>query len=306
MAVKYYDASSKMLNGFPQIRKLGAVSPNGESTPFVWHGRLMRLELDDISNGLDASLQSSAVIRDCASGLVVSRIAKGCYYQSFFMENNIAYVLGTKSENGCLCGSEIILYESRDLASWTSRPLLSKPGAQFFNTSLVKGDNGYVLLLEFGPPPFSYMFATSPDLKKWTFMNDDCIFGKDRYVGGPCMKYSDGWYYVFAVEELPALRYVTYLYRTKNFRDWQAGYYNPLFMPSQDDRLISPNAADLSAELKEEIRTGFISSNADVDLCDWNGKTRFTYNAGNQLGFYFLAEAEYDGSVAEFLEANFR
>jgi hypothetical protein len=41
-------------------------------------------------------------------------------------------------------------------------------------------------------------------------------------------------------------------------------------------------------------------------MCDWNGKTLIVYNVGNQLGFYYLAEAEYNGSVADFLEAYFR
>ena len=171
--------------------------------------------------------------------------------------------------------------------------------------SVHKGENGYVLLLEFGPHPFSYTFVTSPDMLNWTFMPDECIFGKDRYVGGPWMRYSRGWYYVIAVEELPASRYTNYIYRTKNFKDWYSGYYNPLFMPSDDDRIISPYAFDLNDELKEQIRTGFISSNSDVDMCDWNSKTLFTYNAGNQLGFYFLAEAEYDGTVADFLKSYF-
>ncbi len=39
-----------MLGEFPKIKKLGAVSPNGESTPFVWNNRLTRLELDDATN----------------------------------------------------------------------------------------------------------------------------------------------------------------------------------------------------------------------------------------------------------------
>ncbi len=215
-------------------------------------------------------------------------------------------VLGTKSKIGMLCGDTIILYESKDLIKWSSRTLISRNGWQFFNSALTKGENGYVLLLEFGPHPFSYIFATSPDLINRKFMSDECIFGKDRYVGGPWMKYSNSWYYVIAVEQLPAMRYTNYIYRTKDFRTWYSGYYNPLFMPSEDDRIISPNAIDLSDELKEKIRTGFISSNSDVDMCDWNGKTLFTYNAGNQLGFYFLAEAEYDGCVADFLESNFR
>ncbi len=123
------------------------------------------------------------------------------------MENGTAYVLGTKSENGMLCGDTIVIYESKDLINWSSRPLISRDGWQFFNSSLTKGENGYVLLLEFGPHPFSYTFAMSPDMLNWTFMPDECIFGKDRYVGGPWMRYSNGWYYVIAVE--PAINVKT-------------------------------------------------------------------------------------------------
>ncbi len=306
MSEIHYDSSTKMLGGFPKIKKLGAVSPNGESTPFVWHNRLMRLELDDATNGVDSDYKTSAIIRDRETGEIVSRLAEGCYYYSFYQENDTVYVLGTKSENGMLCGNTILLHESRDLINWSSRTLVTRNGWQFFNSSLTKDENGYVLLLEFGPHPFSYTFATSPDMVNWTFMSDECIFGKDRYVGGPWMKYSNGWYYVIAVEELPASRYTNYIYRTKDFKEWYSGYYNPLFMPSEEDRIISPYAFDLTDELKEQISTGFISSNSDIDMCDWNGKTLFTYNAGNQLGFYFLAEAEYDGCVADFLESNFR
>ena len=39
--------------------------------------------------------------------------------------------------------------------------------------------------------------------------------------------------------------------------------------------------------------------------CFWNGKTLITYLIGNQLGFYYMAEAEYDGCVDDFLAAFF-
>ena len=58
-------------------------------------------------------------------------------------------------------------------------------------------------------------------------------------------------------------------------------------------------------ELREQIRTGFISNNSDVDMCDWNGKTLITYLVGGQIGFYYMAEAEYDGCVDDFLAAYF-
>ncbi len=190
MSEVHYNSTTKMLGGFPKIKKIGAVSPNGESTPFVWNNRLMRLELDDATNGVDSDYKTSVVIRDRETGEIVSRFGEGCYYFSFYQENGTAYVLGTKSENGMLCGDTIMLYESEDLENWTCRPLISRDGWMFFYSSLTKGKDGYVLLLEFGPHSFSYTFATSSDMLNWTFMPDECIFGKDRYVGGPWMKYS--------------------------------------------------------------------------------------------------------------------
>ena len=73
----------------------------------------------------------------------------------------------------------------------------------------------------------------------------------------------------------------------------------------EDDRKISPYMYDISPELMAKIRTGFICNNSDVDMCDWNGKTLITYLIGDQIGFGYMAEAEYDGCVDDFLEAYF-
>ena len=59
-----YDNKSRMIKGFPLIKKLGAVSPNGESTPFEFNGRLYRLELSDPSRGTDMNVPICAIIRD--------------------------------------------------------------------------------------------------------------------------------------------------------------------------------------------------------------------------------------------------
>lgn len=44
-----YDENTKMINGYPEIKKLGICSPYGEETPFVKNGRLYCLELIDPS-----------------------------------------------------------------------------------------------------------------------------------------------------------------------------------------------------------------------------------------------------------------
>ena len=307
-----YNSLSRMTKGFPKIKKLGAVSPNGESTPFVFRGRLYRLELSDPTRGLDRGAQIAAVIRDRETGNIVSRLAEDCYYHSLYQENGTVFVIGVKSEKPAFCGDTFMIYESKDLINWSERVLLTNPGWKYFNSSLTKGPNGYVLCMEAGYPPehvgpflFTCFFATSPDMVHWTFMDYGKGFSKERYMGGPWLRYSRGWYYLISVTELPGRRYTNYIYRTRDFETWYIGDYNPILMPGDDDRLISPYVCDMPPEKIEELRTGFISSNSDIDMCDLDGRTLITYNAGNQLGFYYLAEAEYDGTVDEFLAAFF-
>ena len=38
-----------------------------------------------------------------------------------------------------------------------------------------------------------------------------------------------------------------------------------------------------------------------MDVCEFKGKTYILYSWGNQLGIEFVAQAEYDGSMNEFL-----
>lgn len=309
-----YGVNSKMLSEFPVIKKLGAVSPYGEMTPFVFNSRLMRLELVDDTRGLNPYDENiSAVIRDVETGKIISSFGHGCYYFSGYTEDNTVYVLGTKSILPEYSGDTIILFESSDLINWKSRELIKNPGWKYYNTSLCKGDNGYVLVLEAGAPaeyvgdhPFTCFFAESENMKDWTFLDYEKGYPKDRYIGGPYMRFYNGYYYLFCVTELPCRRYTNYLYRTNDFENWEVGKYNPFLMPSNDDRLISEHSADLTDEMKEKIKYGFISNNSDVDMCEWNGKTYINYAAGDQLGFYYMCEAEYDGTIGELLEKFFK
>ena len=115
------------------------------------------------------------------------------------------------------------------------------------NTALTKDENGtYTLLMEVFKPedqvgkyPYTFFFAKSKDLVNWEFLDKEHSFSQDRYNGGPYMRYADGWYYVISVTELPCLRYSNYIYRTKDFKDWFVGYYNPILMPSEDDKIVS-------------------------------------------------------------------
>lgn len=309
---KNYNANSKMNKPFPKIKKLGVVSPNGETSPFVFKGRSYRLELHDPNRGANFDFRKFySVIRDRLTGEIISEVAHGCYYNSFYQEGDKVYVIGTRSNEGELCGSGYYIFESEDLMHWEKRLLIENPGWKYFNSSLTKGPHGYVLCMEAAEPAefvgnaFTCFFATSPDMVNWTFMDFDNGYPTDRYCGGPYLRYSNGWYYLILVTALPNYRYTNYIYRTKDFETWYVGDYNPILMPSDEDRIISPLAKDLTDTMLEEIRTGYISNNSDIDMCDLDGKTLLVYSMGNQLGFYYLCEAEFDGTVDEFLASYF-
>lgn len=304
--------ATEMLSAFPKIRKLGATSPYGEVSPFVFRGRLMRLELIDPSRGLNAAGQEiGAGIRDVATGKILSTFGKDCYYFSAFCEDGKVLVTGTERQNGGYAGDTIWAFESTDLVSWSRRRLLTNPGWRYFNTSLTKGRDGYVLLLESAAPKyatrnFTMFFATSKDLKSWSFMPYDVCFPKRRYAGGPFIRHHNGFYYVSLVTELPNERYVTYLYRTADFRRWECGRYNPLVAYSQEDRQVSPTASEISESFAREVRTRFICNASDLEMCDFEGKTYLSYVVGDQRGFYYICEAWYDGPMGELLENFFR
>lgn len=278
-------------------------------TPFVWNGKLMRMEWINPANAEKPGTERATVIRDCESGKFISCICTDILFPSAYIEDDKAYVLGVNPENR----GQVIIFESTDLVEWSRRILLTNPGWVYYNTGLTKGPHGYVLLMEssdpvehIGPYKFTHFFATSPDLYEWSFMDYDPGYSKDRYMGGPWLKYSEGYYYMMACAELTCQRYTNYFYRTKDFHTWEISYYNPILMPSEEDRRVSPNAhPDLTPMVVEKIKTGFLSSSSDIDMCDWNGKTYINYLLGNQSGFCYMAEAVYNGTVAEFLKSLF-
>ena len=134
-----YTAETVMKNGFPKIKKLGAISPNGEMTPFVWKGKLMRMELCDPTHALNVEESLGACIRDVESGKIIAYTGKGAYFHSAYVEADTVYVLGVDIRDR----GTIRVYESRDLVNWTDRVLLSNPSWVYYNTGLTKGPDGY-------------------------------------------------------------------------------------------------------------------------------------------------------------------
>jgi len=95
-----------------------------------------------------------------------------------------------------------------------------------------------------------------------------------------------------------------YIYCTKNFLDWKVGFHNPIMMYGDDDRRVKPGCT-LSPEDLDLLENGLNINCSDLDLCEFEGKTRIYYANGDQMTYSFLCEAEYDGPLSDFLKAFF-
>ncbi len=301
-----YDEKTKMINGYPEIKKLGICSPYGEMTPFVWEDHLYRVELVDPSFGTDSSILRRAGIRDVETGEFVSYIGEDSYFHSALVADGKLYITGVDMKRR----DTIRIYETSDLKTWTARDLFTNPGWGYCNTQITKGPDGYVIIIEAYKPKeyvgeeYTHFFATSPDLVNWTHL-DPARYSltKERYNGGPWIRYSEGYYYAIAVELLPCRVFTNVLSRSKDLENWETGKYNPLLMPSNEDKLIAEKIYDFTPERLEEIKTAYNCNNSDVDMCDWNGNVYINYLCGNQLGNYWMCEAIVENTtVAQFLK----
>lgn len=306
-----YDKDTRTTHKAPEVKKYGACSPFVEMMPFVFKGKLMRFEhvpAEKLGKLPFKHDKACEIVRDVESGKVISLTLDNVLFASGYVEGDKAYCLGVDADDR----TKIMISESCDLVNWSTRTLLTNPDCCFFNTSLTKGPDGYVLALETNKPeeyvgvPFTALFATSKDMVNWTFMSYDKMFPTQRYLGGPYLKYVDGWYYLISVTELPCYRFTNYIYRTRDFETWYDGLYNPMFMFDNNDRKLSGHAVDFDEEdIKNIEYAGVVSSISDIDMCDYNGKVYINYLIGNQLGFCYMAEATYDGTVEEYLKSFF-
>jgi hypothetical protein len=61
----------------------------------------------------------------------------------------------------------------------------------------------------------------------------------------------------------------------------------------------------LTAHQRRKAAGAVDRNNSDVDFCEFRGRTIIYYSWGNQQGTEFLAEAVYEGTLADFLRSYF-
>lgn len=312
-----YRTANMPIGSRPKLEKLGTYRINVvEATPVVWKGRLLVAEWIRAWKGpkgeeliIDGQKQNYTRFLDPETNEQVGNIvALGCTFISAYIEDDHAYIVGTVADS-----KTIKVFESTDLENWDCISEFVMPDfvGLTFNTSLCKGPDGYVMIIEVNGDkeivgkPFTLMFATSKDLRTWEFLPIErySLF-KTRYTACPAIRYVDGYYYIVYLECWPIFRLEPTIVRTKDLENYELGFFNPFMRIDDDDKKIMyPDR--FTAEEIDYIQNAVDINVSDFDFCEYNGKTRIIYSWGNQLGKEFLAQAEYDGPLDQMLKSFF-
>ena len=297
-----------------RLVKKGTVKINVvETTPVVWQCRLLRFEwLRNSGWGGRGGVKREVgcyhfvdMATEESTGEFAFDHAFGCCYT----ENGKMYVHGNRGNGG---GNVLDTFVSDDLVNWEMSEAVRLPEEiNIYNTSVCKGDDRYIMAIEIGGKhktvgePFTIVFAESQDLINWQMLDMmEYSYSRDRYTACPCIRYYDGQYYIVYLEGAPCHRWIPYIVRTPDLKNFELGVTNPVMYPSDEDKLLY-HPENFTEEEKDYIEHAVDCNNSDFDICDYEGKAVITYSWGNQYGKEFLALAEYDGSEEEFLKSFF-
>lgn len=314
----------------PIIKKLGAVRLGMEQTPVIFKDRPILVE-SRLAGADGIDVQHIRII-DLETDEVYALLGNDHYFASAYAENGTLYVFCTDMHDHQAMtmfdegdvewhdnrgGHNVCMYKTCDLKNFEYNEIINCPQKRFWNTSVCKGDGCYMMAVEvrfeegfetdYIGVPFTSFFAKSYDLENWEMLPDEYSYTPDRYNACPAMRYFDGWYYMICLEELPALRYAPYIYRTKDFQHFEVGFHNPFMMFGDDDRVICPGCEKNFNERELDLLYNGLNINcSDLDLFEYNGKTVIFYSNGDQMSYSFLCKAEYDGKMQDLLEGFFK
>jgi alpha-L-fucosidase len=278
-------------------------SPLVEVTPFVFNDRLYRLEnwqkQWEFPGSEDGSLftQDEVRIRDLEEDRIVSVPLKGHGLGMAFVFGDTVYVFagnwGTEKKWNI---DEISMVSSRDLENWSDPVVVlrAEPDEKYFNVSVCRAQDDFVLLVESNDPEwpaFTFKYFRSDDLIHWNAV-PEARYGREKYVGGPALYFEGGRFYTLYLQSLGLGQYETRVTRSHDLVHWQDAPDDRPFVTFNPENRVHPLRP---AEIRE-------TNASDAELCAWQGKTIVYYTGGDQHLAGDLQLAEFDGSPRELLE----
>jgi hypothetical protein len=146
-------------------------------------------------------------------------------------------------------------------------------------------------------------FHESKELRTWTELPPEQQFKLGRYGAPHCLRWHNGWFYMFYLEGGKPTGWEQYITRSRDLIHWTSSPLNPVLAASPDDkRIANPK---LSEEQRQHVAAARDCNNSDVDMFEHEGKLILKYSWGNQAGKEFIATAEFAGTEAQFVEGWF-
>lgn len=254
-----------------------------EAAPVVWQNRLALMRCRRPATG-GTKADYFLTLEDVDTGKPLARFGEGYSLASALVQDGTFYVFASRFQVGGW--NDVTMFKSKDLKNWSNKVVVTQEQEHLFNSSVCRGENGFVMAYESDDPkfrPFTVKFAASTDLEHWTKLPE--VFGADRYAACPCLRYADGWYYLLYLEHrTPRWFFETHLARSKDLKTWELSAANPILTPGLNDGI---NASD-------------------PDVIEFAGKTWLYYSVGDQRTWSKLKRAVYPGPLAEFFAGCFR
>ncbi|MBI3853557.1 MAG: hypothetical protein HY298_25210 [Verrucomicrobia bacterium] len=291
----------------PLTHKRKLNSPLVEVTPFVFKERLYLLEnwqkQWEFPGSPDGSrFQEDEVrLRDVERDRIVSTPLRGHGLgMAFVWQGRVHVFAGNWGQEKKWQIAEIEMTSSDDLVNWTkpSVVLRAEPPEKFFNVSVCRGRDAFVLLVESNDPqwpPFTFKYFTSADLTQWTRV-PDAIYGRDKYVGGPALYFEGDWYYTLYLESLGSGKYETRITRSHDLRRWQDAPAGQPFVTFNATNSVHPLRP---AHIREK-------NASDAEVVYWKGQTLVYFTGGDQQLAGDLQVADYPGTPRELFEYFFK
>lgn len=249
-----------------------------EAAPVVWQDRLALMKCRRPASG-GTTADYFLTLEDVEGGRPLARFAEGYGLASALVNDGAFYAFASRFTAGNW--NDVTVFKSKNLRDWTQTVVVTQEKEHLFNSSVCRGDRGFVMAYESDDPrfpPFTVKFATSADLENWSKL-PGAVFGADRYAACPCLRYVNGWYYLLYVEHrTPRWFFETYLARSKDLKTWELSAANPILTPGPDDGI---NASD-------------------PDVIEFRNRTYLYYSVGDQRTWSKLKRAVYPGPLAEF------
>lgn len=256
-----------------------------EAAPLVWENRLVLMKCIRPATG-GTKKDYYLELEDVESGQTLSKLAEGYGLACATVQGNTLYVFASRYESGTW--NDVTVFKSTNLVDWDQRVALIQTNEHLYNSSVcADGRGGFVMAYETDDQhytPFTIKFAVSTNLLEWTTV-PDAVFGADRYTACPCIRYSDGWFYLLYLEHrAPRWFFETWLARSKDLKSWELCPLNPILVPGSSDGI---NASD-------------------PDVIEFQGRTLVYYSVGDQRTWSKLKRAVFPGPISEFFQVCFR